>query len=178
MATHSFILPGKCHGQRSLVSYGPQDCKESDTTERVHTRTHSGTAGYCGVWCLLLVILREWCTTKPEADAKKLMGTIEDNNWYCFKAKKEDTAFIIIWVLLVSSHPPASSPFSHITVFWVSGHEGYIWANACQKSMWMKNKRILINSHGLCSHQKTKIQKSCLVCLSLKWDITVFKDFR
>ena len=120
MATHSRILPGKCHGQRSLVSYGPQDCKESDTTERVHTLTHSGTAGYRGVWCLLLVILREWYTTKPEADAKKLMGTIEDNNWYCFKAKKEDTAFIIIWVLVFSSHPPASSPFSHITVFWVA----------------------------------------------------------
>ena len=28
------LLPGKSHGQRSLVSYSPWRCKESDTTER------------------------------------------------------------------------------------------------------------------------------------------------
>ena len=33
MATHSVFLPGESHGQRSLVGYGPQGCKESDTTE-------------------------------------------------------------------------------------------------------------------------------------------------
>ena len=27
------FLPGEFHGQRSLVGYGPQGCKESDTTE-------------------------------------------------------------------------------------------------------------------------------------------------
>ena len=35
MATHSSILPGKSHGQRSLVGYSPWGCKESDTTERI-----------------------------------------------------------------------------------------------------------------------------------------------
>ena len=25
--------PGKCHGQRSLVGYSPQGCKESDVTK-------------------------------------------------------------------------------------------------------------------------------------------------
>ena len=34
MATHS--LPGKSHGQRSLVGYSPWGHKESDTTERLH----------------------------------------------------------------------------------------------------------------------------------------------
>ena len=33
MATHSVFLPGKSHGQRSLVGYSPQHCKESDPTE-------------------------------------------------------------------------------------------------------------------------------------------------
>ena len=33
MATHSNILAGKSHGQRSLVGYSPWGCKESDTTE-------------------------------------------------------------------------------------------------------------------------------------------------
>ena len=27
------FLPGECHGERSLEGYGPQCCKESDTTE-------------------------------------------------------------------------------------------------------------------------------------------------
>ena len=33
-------LPGKSHGQRSLVDYGPWGHKESDTTES-HTHTHN-----------------------------------------------------------------------------------------------------------------------------------------
>ena len=30
------LLPGKSHGQKSLVGYSPWGCKESDTTERLH----------------------------------------------------------------------------------------------------------------------------------------------
>ena len=37
MATHSSILSGESHGWRSLVGYSPRGCKESDTTERLHT---------------------------------------------------------------------------------------------------------------------------------------------
>ena len=33
MATHSIILAGKSHGQRSLAGYSPWGFKESDTTE-------------------------------------------------------------------------------------------------------------------------------------------------
>ena len=31
------LLPGKFHGQRSLVGYSPWGCKESDTTEQLHS---------------------------------------------------------------------------------------------------------------------------------------------
>ena len=34
------LLPGKSHGQRSLVGYSPWGCKESDTTERLHFHFH------------------------------------------------------------------------------------------------------------------------------------------
>ena len=34
------LLPGKPHGQRSLVGYSPWGCKESDTTERFHFHFH------------------------------------------------------------------------------------------------------------------------------------------
>ena len=37
MATHTpVLLPGKFHGQRSLVGYSPWGHEESDTTERLH----------------------------------------------------------------------------------------------------------------------------------------------
>ena len=36
MATHSSILAGKSHGQRSLVGYSPWGRKESDTAERLN----------------------------------------------------------------------------------------------------------------------------------------------
>ena len=41
MATHSRILPGKPHGERSLVGYSPQGCTESDMTEQLSMSTTS-----------------------------------------------------------------------------------------------------------------------------------------
>ena len=35
------FLSGESHGQRILVGYSPQDRKESDTTEWLHTHSHS-----------------------------------------------------------------------------------------------------------------------------------------
>ena len=32
-------LPGESHGQKSLVGYSPQGCKELDTTEQLSTST-------------------------------------------------------------------------------------------------------------------------------------------
>ena len=43
MATHSSILPKISHGQRSLASYSPKDCKELDMTVTEHTHTHTHT---------------------------------------------------------------------------------------------------------------------------------------
>ena len=37
MTTTPVFLPGKLHGQWSLVSYSPWCCKESDMTEHAHT---------------------------------------------------------------------------------------------------------------------------------------------
>ena len=44
MATTPVFLPGKSHGQRNLVSYRPQGCKESnvtEATEQAHMHRHS-----------------------------------------------------------------------------------------------------------------------------------------
>ena len=35
------FLPGESYGQRSLACYSPRGRKESDTTERLHTHTHT-----------------------------------------------------------------------------------------------------------------------------------------
>ena len=37
----SVFLPGKYHGQRSLVGYNPWGHKESDTTEQLHSCLHA-----------------------------------------------------------------------------------------------------------------------------------------
>ena len=39
MATTVVFLPGEVYGQRSLASYSPWDCKESDATEQTNTST-------------------------------------------------------------------------------------------------------------------------------------------
>ena len=46
MATHSSVLPGKSHGQRSLAGYSPWGCKESDMPE--HACMHKSLYGECG----------------------------------------------------------------------------------------------------------------------------------
>ena len=40
MATHSSILLGESHGQRSLVGYSPWGCKESEVTEQLTLHFH------------------------------------------------------------------------------------------------------------------------------------------
>ena len=51
------LLPGKSHGQRSLVGYSPWGRKESDTTERLHIHVlyhilfiHSSLSEHLGVF--------------------------------------------------------------------------------------------------------------------------------
>ena len=48
LATHSSILPGESHGQRSLVGYRPWGRREWDTTERLST--HAPMAIPCPQW--------------------------------------------------------------------------------------------------------------------------------
>ena len=57
MATTPIFLPGKSHGQRSLVGYSPRGHKESDTTEQLNTHTHTHTHTHelhlrVYLWCL------------------------------------------------------------------------------------------------------------------------------
>ena len=51
MATHSSILAGKFHQQRSQAGYSPGGCKESDPTE--HTQAHTE------------MIVEKWGTEDP-----------------------------------------------------------------------------------------------------------------
>ena len=54
MATHSNILPGESHGQRSLVGYSPWGCKELDMTEQL---THTHTTELHFIWGHLKILL-------------------------------------------------------------------------------------------------------------------------
>ena len=53
------LLPGKSHGRRSLISYSPCGCKESDTTERLHlTSLHCSFCSLCSKHMGFLVVPR------------------------------------------------------------------------------------------------------------------------
>ena len=41
MAPYSSFLPGESHGRRSMVGYSPWGCKESDTTQRLHSHVET-----------------------------------------------------------------------------------------------------------------------------------------
>ena len=57
MATPVFF-PGKSHGQRSLAGYSPWGRKESDTTERVNTHTHTHTlVNKMSLYCAVSLVL-------------------------------------------------------------------------------------------------------------------------
>ena len=59
IATAPVFLPGKSHGQRSLVGYTPCSHKESDTTECVHACTCRHTHNtHCPLW--FFYICRSW----------------------------------------------------------------------------------------------------------------------
>ena len=49
------FLPGKSHGQRSLMGYSPWSCKESDTAERLSTHTPPGGRGRHSITCAALL---------------------------------------------------------------------------------------------------------------------------
>ena len=43
IATHSWFLPEKFHGLKSLAGYSPKGRKELDRTKHTHTHTHTHT---------------------------------------------------------------------------------------------------------------------------------------
>ena len=66
------FLPGKSHGQRSLVGYSPEGCKESDTTEHISPLLGKHTAPW---------EQREGATwTAAQGDS----GNISEPPWVCW----------------------------------------------------------------------------------------------
>ena len=53
MASHSVLLPGKSHGQRSLEGYSPQGHKELDVTELTCTHMTSLVIVYARLYLTL-----------------------------------------------------------------------------------------------------------------------------
>ena len=59
------LLPGKSHGQKSLVGYSPWGGKESDTTERLHSLSFSGSREEEEQASRNLTGFSLWITTSP-----------------------------------------------------------------------------------------------------------------
>ena len=67
------FLPGKSHGQRSLVGYSPWGRKESDTTERLHFTIDMCTRNIIFNIKALILSATHWCL--PRAIAGEGNGT-------------------------------------------------------------------------------------------------------
>ena len=60
------FLPGKFHGQRSLVDYSPWSCKESDTTKQLSTHVHIHICMYIHVCVPVCVCMTESLCCTPD----------------------------------------------------------------------------------------------------------------
>ena len=83
------LLPGKFHGQKSLVGYSPWGCKESDMTEcSTHTCTHTHTHTHTCVCIhrkkkkITLATLREKVKGSMSKDKKSRSKSIVQARYY------------------------------------------------------------------------------------------------
>ena len=103
MAPHSSILPGKSHGQRSLVGCSAWGCEESDTTERLHFHFSLSCIGEGNGSPLQCSCLRTPGTVEP--GGLPSMGSHRvGHNWNDLAAAaaaaiKFGTGKFIIWVI-------------------------------------------------------------------------------
>ena len=121
MATHSSILTWRIHGQRSLVGYSPQGCKELELSEATeHTCTHvketQNNSGFSKVFIYLS------CKQSP-GTGTCVLAWYHHSLWRLSLLSCCSTNFIIhLWFSEITyntsayilSHPPE---LSHI--FWV-----------------------------------------------------------
>ena len=75
------FLPGKSHGQRSLVGYSPWGLKESDATERLHftslllAHIRSLINTFCCICSISLCSKESACNAGDEGDTGSILGS-------------------------------------------------------------------------------------------------------
>ena len=101
----SVLLPGKSHGQRSLVGYSPWGRKESDTKEYTHTHTHTHT--HTPVMQTLV------CRLKTEAQGVRGVGR---GTFMMKKRRRTITTLALGWIHTADRPRLSGSPicFTHV----------------------------------------------------------------
>ena len=110
------LLPGKSHGPRSLVGYGPWDHKESDMTERLHFTLHffciTGWGidlDYCDIEWFALETNRDHSVIFEIASRYCISDSFVDYEGYSISSK----GFLptVIDIMVISVKFTHSSPF-------------------------------------------------------------------
>ena len=86
MASTPGLLPGKSHGQRSLVGYSPWGRKESDTTERLHYSPVLRYSLCLQLFCRFGDMCKEKLAAKDTISLSEISATT--NTWSYLRMRK------------------------------------------------------------------------------------------
>ena len=106
MASTPGLLPGKSHGQRSLVGYSPWGRKESDTTERLHYSPVLRYSLCLQLFCRFGDMCKEKLAAKDTISLSEISATT--NTWSYLRMRKRVCRQVLptLWL-------PWSSPQTH-----------------------------------------------------------------
>ena len=106
----SVFLPGKSHGQRSLVGYSPWGHKELDTTEWLHFQSHF----LSGWWMLtkliviisnILIYIVEWLFCIPEINVIWLSDFTFTFHFHVLEKEMATHSSVLAWRLPGTGEP-------------------------------------------------------------------------
>ena len=70
------LLPGRSHGQRSLVGYSPWGCKMSDMTERLNSNNNNSTERKMYFWASQKISVTCWYSARSKDHKFKWWGCV------------------------------------------------------------------------------------------------------
>ena len=122
------LLPGRSHGQRSLVGYSPWGCKMSDMIERLNSNNNNSTERKMYFWASQKISVTCWYSARSKDHKFKWWGCV-------FTDFLEPSSFGLDTLLLKSQLPGEFSRRDHLWL-WKMRLTYQIWERSCSLKRW------------------------------------------